>query len=263
MSTTLKDILGAILSDSLRAQHDANVFLQSLSEQYATGGRLSGMHLPAASLGELEFKLNYAVTEGVEEKEEEGVNGKEIDRTLRYVARETAELLIKTMVHTIQCSPADYKAQYGFVDTLQDNRDFRRHLAKRFAAILTSDRDRLMGPDASLSLKAVYNLLYPAAVEHLIDHEDIRGLFLQDPTLDLRSAVAAEFQRVLTKELDDILRESTMPSFRRIQRYGSLQVEVANQALANLPPEAIQTMTIRIVPSQQELKIQNSTDENK
>ena len=260
MATTLKEILGAILSDAIRAQHDANTHLQMLADQYGAGGRLSGMKLPSSSLGELELSLSYAVTGGIEQREEKGVNGKEVDKTLRYVARECAELLIKTMVHTIQASNVNYKAHYSFIDTLQDNRDFSRHLTRRFLSLLTADRDTLVGTDAKLIEEGVRNVLYTAAEEHLLDHEDIRNLFLQDDARGLRANIATEMDRVLKKELDDILRESTMPSFRRIQRYGSLQVEIASEALAQLPPDAIKTMTIRVIPSQGDIVVQKNEE---
>lgn len=262
MAIALKDILGAMLSDALRAQHESNTFLHMMAEQYAANGRLAGLRPPSAMLGELEFKLNYAVAGGIEEKEEESLNGKEIDKTLQYVARETAVLLIKTMVHTIQNSGINYKDRFSFVDTLPDNREFRRHLAKRFTALLTDDHKAVVNPDASLSEAALYRILYTAAEEYLLDHEDIRDLFKGEGRA-LHDAIKAEFDRVLNKELDDILRESAMPSFRHIQRYNSLKVEVANEALAKLPPEAIQTMTIRIVPSQQEIKIDTASGNNK
>ena len=261
MATTLKEILGAILSDTLRAQHDANSFLQMMSEQYATGGRLAGFKLPTAGIGELEFKLNYAVTDGVEQREEEGVNNREIDKTLRYVSREVSTLLIKTMVHTIQTSGVNYKPQFEFVDSLTENREFQRHLSRRFSSLLSADKDGLLDREATLKEEAVRSLLLNAAEEHLVDHEDIRMLFKQDDAKGLREGIMKEFDRVLQKELDDILRESTMPTFRRIQRYGSLNVEIANDALAKLPPEAIQTMTIKITPSKEEINLQ--TEEKK
>jgi hypothetical protein len=117
-----------------------------------------------------------------------------------------------------------------------------------------------VGTDAKLIEEGVRNVLYTAAEEHLLDHEDIRNLFLQDDARGLRANIATEMDRVLKKELDDILRESTMPSFRRIQRYGSLQVEIASEALAQLPPDAIKTMTIRVIPSQGDIVVQKNEE---
>lgn len=247
-TTTLKDILGALLSDVIRAQHDANSHLQMLSEQYANNGRLSGMKLPTASIGELTLSLNFAITGGIEEKEEEGVNNQGIDKALRYICNEVSELLIKTMVQGIQKSKANYRTDYAFVDTLTSNTDFLRHLRRRFYALLNENKDRLVDKNAQLDEVAVRNILYAAAEEQLLDHEDIRNFFLQEDAAGLREKIYKEFDRVLKKELDDIMRESSMQSFRCIQRYGSLNVEIDNNALAQLPPSAVQTMTITITP---------------
>ena len=239
MATTLKDILGAMLSDAIRAQHDANAHLQMLSEQYAANGRLAGMKLPSASIGELTLSLNFAITSGIEEKEEEGVNNSGI---------EVSELLIKTLVQGIQNSGADYQTNYAFVDTLTENKEFLRHLRRRFYALLKDEKEHLVDDKAQLVEEAVRNILYKAANEQPLDHEDIRNFFLQEDASGVREHIYEEFNRVLVKELDDIMRESSMQSFRRIHRYGSLKVEIDNAALAQLPPSAVQTMTIVITP---------------
>ena len=248
MATTLKDILGAMLSDAIRAQHDANAHLQMLSEQYATNGRLAGMKLPSASIGELTLSLNFAITKGIEEKEEEGVNGRNIDKALKYICNEVSELLIKTLVQGIQNWGADYKTNYAFIDTLTDNHDFLRHLRRRFYALLNEEKERLVNKEAKLDEIAVREIIYNAAKEQLLDHEDIRNIFFQDDAKGMREHIDEEFDRVLKKELDDIMRESSMQSFRRIQRYGSLNVEIDNDALAQMPASAVQTMTITIKP---------------
>lgn len=247
MATTLKDILGAMLSDAIRAQHDANAHLQMLSEQYAANGRLAGMKLPSASIGELTLSLNFAITQGIEEKEEEGINSQSIDKAVKYICNEVSELLIKTMVQSIQNSGADYRTNYAFIDTLTENKDFLRHLRRRFYALLNDNKENILNGD-KLDELAVRGILYEAAKEQLLDHEDIRKFFLQGDAGGLREFIYTEFDRVLKKELDDIMRESSMQSFRRIQRYSSLNVEIDNEALAQLPPSAVQTMTITITP---------------
>ena len=206
------------------------------------------MKLPSATIGELSISLNFAVKAGVEEKEEEGVNGSSIDKAMRYICNEVSELLIKTMVQGIQTSGADYQTDYAFVDALTDNKEFLRHLRRRFYALLKENKDRLVDENAKLVESVVRAILYEAAYEQLLDHEDIRNFFFQEDAAGVRDRIYEEFDRVLQKELDDIMRESSMQSFRRIHRYGSLNVEIDNDALAQLPPEAIQTMTITITP---------------
>lgn len=249
MATTLKEILGAMLSDAIRAQHDTNSYLQSIAEQYSANGRLAGLKLPSASIGELQLSLNFAVTGGIEQLEEESVNGKGVEKAMRYICNEVAELLVKTLVHCIQQSGADYKTYYAFVDTLPGNKDFVQHLRRRFYALLLEEKETLVDDNARLRQEPVSRILYHAAAEQLLEHEDIRGFFAQDDARGLQERILEEFDRVLEKELDDIMRESMLPSFRQIQRFGSLNVEIGDEALAQLPPSAIQTMTITINPT--------------
>lgn len=257
MATTLKELLGAILSDVVRAQHDSNMRLKALSEQYAADGRLAGLKMPTASIGNLTLSLNYAVADGITQQEERGVNDRGIDKTLRYVSNEVAGLLVKTLVHCIQDSGVDY-SRYAFVDTLVDNKEFLRHLRRRFYALLGEEGEALLDADAKLREEPIGRILHTAAEENLLDHEDIRGLFMQPDAEGLRDHIFSEFGRVLHKELDDVLRESTMQSFRRIQRYGSLNIELGDERLAQLPPERIHTLTLTIGSAGEELKVESS-----
>ena len=257
MATTLKELLGAVLSDVIRAQHDSNMRLKALSEQYAAGGRMAGLKLPSASIGSLTLSLNYAVTDGITQQEEHGVNDQGVDKTLRYVCNEVSELLIKTLVHCIQNSGVDYKSKYAFVDNLVDNKEFLRHLRRRFFAVLSEQSETLLDENAKLMEEPIRRILLSAAEEQLLDHEDIRGLFMQQDAEGLRSAIYEEYGRVLEKELDDVLRESTMQSFRRIQRYGSLNIELGDEQLAKLPPECVHTLTLTIDSAGEEIKVES------
>lgn len=261
MPTTLKDILGAMLNDVIRAQHETNTHLRMIADQYAQGGSLAGMKLPTATIGELKLTLNYAITQGVEEKEEEGVNNQGVDKALRYICNEVSVLLIKSMVQGIQGSDVDYQQGYPFVDTLTENQSFLRHLRRRFFAILFEEKESLLDKRAKLDEGRLRKILLSAAQEQLLDHEDIRGLFAQKEAAGLREGIYNDFDRVLQKELDDILRESTMRSFRHIQRFGSLNVEIDNERLAELPPSAIQTITITITPPDN-IKVSPSSNKN-
>ena len=47
---TLKDLLGTILSDVVRAQHESNMRTSRLSERYAADGSMAGMQMPSAMI---------------------------------------------------------------------------------------------------------------------------------------------------------------------------------------------------------------------
>lgn len=259
MSTTLKEILGAILSDTIRAQHEVNFMLKNVSEQYEKDGRLSGLKMPTASVGQLQLTLKYAVVGGVEQFQEEDSDQKEVYKVLRYIAFESSVLLVKTLVSSIQNSSIDYKDRFGFVDNLTNNKDFILHFSKRLFGLFSNAQSRLLDAEFNLVENEIYKIIYDAAIENILDHEDIRSLFYLDSSNSLYEFIRTEFERVLHKELDDILRESKLPSFRRIQRYGSLNVEITEQALSQLPDSCIQTMTITIA-SPNEVSVQTNNN---
>jgi hypothetical protein len=144
------------------------------------------------------------------------------------------------------------------VDTLPSNTEFLKHVRRRFYALLSEDSESLLDKQGKMKEDNIRRILLPAAVEYLLDHEDIRGLFLQQDAGGLKDFIYQDFERVMVKELDDVLRESSVKSFHRIQRYGSLRVEIGDEQLAQLPPESVHTMTITINPATQEIDLKDN-----
>ena len=192
---TLKELLGTILSDVVRAQHESNMRTLRHSERYAADGSIKKKKMPSAMIGNLSLSLNYAIVDGIVSEEEKVVNEKGVDKILRYVCNEMGELLIKTMVNGIQHSPVDYRTNYSFVDTLPSNTEFLKHVRRRFYALLSEDSESLLDKQGKMKEDNIRRILLPAAVEYLLDHEDIRGLFLQQDAGGLKDFIYQDFER--------------------------------------------------------------------
>ena len=76
----LKDIIDAVLRDTVRAQHQTNMYTQMLAESYQQGGKFFGLNLPGAAIGELSLDFRFAVKGDLTYKEEENVNYSNIIR---------------------------------------------------------------------------------------------------------------------------------------------------------------------------------------
>jgi hypothetical protein len=245
----LKEIIGSVLRDIILAQHQANLFSQSLNESYKQSGRTSGYNRPAVALGDIEMDFRYSIKEGIEETEEEDVNYPEANRYVRYIAHESAELIIKTLVKTVQKSGLDYKGNgYEFIDQLNTNRRYIRQLTKQLFAKLTVDVNNLLSADKQLDAAKIEALLLDVAEKELLLDEELKALFSIDVKADLQTTLKKAFQEAIAHELKSIIQESRQVSFRKIQRFGSLQVVVDSEELAKLPESAVQHIKINIVP---------------
>lgn len=245
----LKEVISSIMRDMILAQHQANQFSQSLSEAYKQSGRISGLQPPAVALGGIELDLRYSIKEGVEEVEEESINYKETNRYLRYAARESANLLIKTLVHTVQNSGINYKdAGYEFIDNLAENHKYIRQLAKRNFAKLTEDVNDLMSNKNKLDSSKMEKALLVVAEKEILQNEDLKGLYALSEQGKLQNDINKSFQAALSKEIGDIVKESFQADFRKIQRFNSLQVVIDSEELSKLPDSAIQHIKLKINP---------------
>ena len=245
----LKEVIGSIMRDMILAQHQANLFSQSLNESYKKSGRTSGFHLPAVALGEFEIDLRYSIKEGIEEIEEEDVNYQETNRYIRYIARESAELLIKSLMHCVQKSGINYKESgYAFIDQLNTNRKYVRQLAKRIFAMLTIDVDNLMSNDKKLDADKIVTILLSAAEKEILLDDELKDLFALNAGVDLQMNIKKSFQTAVSNEMKSIIQESRQVNFRKIQRFGSMQVVIDSEELSKLPESAIQHFKMKVSP---------------
>ena len=245
----LKDIIDAVLRDTVRAQHQTNMYTQMLAESYQQGGKFFGLNLPGAAIGELSLDFRFAVKGDLTYKEEENVNYKNINFLLRKVASECTTLLLKTFVRTVRGKMADYKEEFGFIDTLEQNRPFTERLTKRFSSILiersanlTDEKSGQPSPDA------ITSVVLSVADEQILDHEDLIDLFAKPGNEKLRHTIHSEFERVLKKDMDDLIRENTVGNMKNRHRLGSLNVEMDAAELSQLPESAIQQFHIKVYP---------------
>ena len=245
----LKEVIGSILRDTILAQHQANQFSQSLSESYKKSGRTSGFRLPAVALGEFEIDLRYSIKEGIEEVEEEDVDYQETNRYVRYIARESAELMVKTLMQCVQKTGLDYQKEgYAFIDQLTSNRKYIRQLAKRLFAILTTDVTNLMSEAKTLDAAKIITILMAAVEKEVLTEDSLKDLFALSKKVDLPTDIKKAFQSAVSKEIKNIIAESQQVSFRKIQRFGSMQVIIDSEELGKLPESAIQHFKMRVTP---------------
>ena len=245
----LKDIIDAVLRDTVRAQHQTNMYAQALAESYQQGGKYFGFNVPAAAIGELSLDFRFAVKGDLTYKEEENVNYKNINFLLRKVASECTALLLKTFVKTVKAKAADYKEEFGFIDTLEQNRPFSERLTKRFSSLLIERSATLTDEQSGKpSPDAVTSVVLAVADEQILDHEDLTDLFAKPGNEKLRQAIYSEFERVLKKEMDDLIRENSFGDMKNRHRLGSLDVEMDAEELSKLPESAIQHFHIKVYP---------------
>lgn len=244
----LKDVVGTILREMVLAQHQTNLYSQSLSESYESSGRTSNFSLPAVSVGEIEMDFNYAIRGGLQKVEQEEINYSETNKILQYISREASNLFTKLLVQGIQLSSINYvEGGFAFVDKLNTNHTFKSALAKRIFSLLTVDVDRIMKAD-KFDLDAIHSILISIADEHVLTNSDIKKLFSLPGGDRLRSSIYSDIQDALRNELDDILRESQEKDFRRLQEMETLDIVINSEELASMPANAIHNFKIVIKP---------------
>ncbi len=248
----LSSIIGSILRDIISAQHEANLYSISLSENYGKDGKTKDFQLPNVVLSDMEMELKYGVISAEESKEEHNIKYSKYREFLRSLCADAAKTAITSVVSTVLSSDIrrGEDETHFFVRLKQEDelyrkfRDFLvRNLRVSFSNNLHETIDVLTG-----------NVLTDKLTEKMTDV--IRKKFLDDSELDtlfsgadgqnLKSETMANLKTVLgeliRKEADGI-------NFKRTKSFSRLDVAVTAEELERMPEDAIHSFKLKFSPN--------------
>ena len=97
----LRSIIGSILRDIISAQHEANLYSISLSENYGKDGKAKDFQLPNVFLSDMELDLKYGVVGTEDCNEEYNFKYSKLRSFIRELCSEAARTTITSVIYTI------------------------------------------------------------------------------------------------------------------------------------------------------------------
>ena len=94
----LSTIISSILRDMVFAQHQANMYAIALKDIYSKNGRLDNFSLPAVALGEMDFCIQYGITDSSAEVEQYEINYPALRDIVKGIAKSCAKLLLDSTI---------------------------------------------------------------------------------------------------------------------------------------------------------------------
>lgn len=244
--TNLKQVITSILRDVVQAQHEANLYAQELASQSAGRGSV----IPLAHVGELTMGIRYAVLDGEDVTEVKVPNIKANHRIASRLSEQLARLILRKLTHEVRQSGIAYRANgFSYIDDLGDNQELTAYIAQRMLSSLKDNTDKLYNEEQQLEVEAIADLVLAVGEQYVLRHSEIEGLF----TLPGGATLLGSIRRVLDHEVSDSIRqiideEQTTELFEaRTER--SLRIEIGADKLRDYPAEAIQSVTLRVVPT--------------
>lgn len=97
----LSSVIGSILRDIISAQHEANLYTLSISENYGKDGKAKDFQLPGVFISEMELDLKYGVISSDESHEQFNIKFNKFRGFVRTLCDEAAKTAITSVISTV------------------------------------------------------------------------------------------------------------------------------------------------------------------
>lgn len=245
----LNSLIGSILRDVIRAQHEANLYSLALKEAYGENSEAGGFRVPGALLGELELDLQYAVRKADVQHEESETDYPALRRFFAQLAEQLARTALTSVATTT--SSADAGDPEGLNLLLSQEQDLERgfglFLGRKIGEGLAGQAAGLVKEDGSLDTDLLIRNVMKTIDVHLLQNPDLEQLFgTRDGDGRLRERARASLVTMMT-----VLTAKRVKDYNFVRRrvFSTQEIIVTADELKKVPPEAIQSLRIRISPN--------------
>lgn len=247
----LSSIIGSILRDIISAQHEANLYSISLSENYGRDGKTKDFQLPNVVLSDMEMELKYGVVATEDNREEHNIRFSKYREFIRQLCSEASKVAIASVISTVLNSEIrrndDDKRFFLRLkqepDLYRKFNDFIvRNLRITFNNGLSETIDKQTGTVITEKLVAKMS-------------EVLQKKFLNDSDLDVLFSdtdgrtLKAEAENNLRTALEEVVRkESEGKNFRKTKSFPHLDVAITADELGKMPEDAIHSFKLKFSP---------------
>ncbi len=248
----LRSIIGSILRDIISAQHEANLYTLSLSENYGKDGKAKDFQLPNVFVSDMELELKYGVVGAEDSNEEYNIKYSKLRNFIRELCSEAAKSTITSTISTVLTSDIQRETEdtQFFIRLRQEdvlNREFRTFLVRNMRQAFKNTIHETIDTSSG-------HIIPETVVERLMGV--VRKKFLDDTDLNILfggadgKALKAEAEQNVRQVLDELVRnESKDISFKRTKTFPLLDVAVTADELANMPEDAIHSFKLKFSPT--------------
>ena len=248
----LSSVIGSILRDIISAQHEANLYSLSLSENYGKDGKVRDFQLPGVFISDMELDLKYGVISSNENQEQFNIKFNKFRKFVRALCDEAAKTAITSVVSTVLESDIERDEEDKiFFQRLKKEADLSREFHKflflnmrnSFVSNLHEAVDTKTG---EVNVDVVVKRLMETVTKKFLGDSDLYRLFEGKKGKELREQAESNARTAI----DGLVRKSSEDSnFKRIKVFPQLDVAVTADELSKMPEDAIHSFRLKFSPT--------------
>lgn len=248
----LSSVIGSILRDIISAQHEANLYSLSLSENYGKDGKVKDFQLPGVFISDMELELKYGVISTNENLEQFNIRYNKFRQFIKSLCEEAAKVAVTSAVSTVLESDIerDEEDKIFFTRLKREtelNRSFQsflsRNMRNAFKSGLYESVDHKTG---EVIVDVTVRKLVDVAIRKFLNDTDLEDLFDGRDGKELKSAAETGIREALKGLVEKF---SEGKNFKRVKVFPQLDVAVTADELSKMPEDAIHSFKLTFSPT--------------
>lgn len=248
----LSSVIGSILRDIISAQHEANLYSLSLSENYGKDGKVKDFQLPGVFISDMELDLKYGVISSNENLEQFNIKFNKFRKFVRSLCTEAAKVAITSIVSTVLNSDIERENEdkeffYRLKKEDELCKEFQNFLFHNMRnSFISGLHEAVDVKTGEVNCDVVVKRLMDVVLKKFLGDSDLDKLFEGRNGNELKQ-VAEDNVREALNGL--VLKSAEGNNFKRVKVFPQLDVAVTADELAKMPEDAIHSFKLKFSPT--------------
>lgn len=248
----LSSVIGSILRDIISAQHEANLYSLSLSENYGKDGKVKDFQLPGVFISDMELDLKYGVISSNENLEQFNIKFNKFRQFIKSLCTEAAKVTITSIVSTVLNSDIEREEEdkaffYRLKKEDELYREFQNFLSHNMRnSFISNLHEAVDGKTGEVNCDVVTKKLMDVVSRKFLGDTDLNRLFEGRNGKDLKTAAEKNVREALNGLVQKCAEGN---NFKRVKVFPQLDVAVTADELAKMPEDAIHSFKLKFSPT--------------
>lgn len=241
-------VIGTLLNDIIRAQHEANQYAEQLHNEYQKKGSVKQINLPQAVIGSVELNLNYAVEDALCEYEKFELDYNKLYSFLKDFAYQSAKVVVSIIVSELKPSVTEENCKgLGLWSVLSEEKgiEYRKLLtytSRKIYSELVTLNETILDEQGSIQVEPLVK-----AISFIVDSD-----LLMQPDIELMFTKKGDEERSKIKQtISDTLPpfvEQAVTDFNFVNKrlLTTANVIVDAKGLEKIPSECMHSIRLKV-----------------
>lgn len=252
-----KSIISSILRDIIAAQHEANIFSHSISEEYSGNGRVRGFRLPGAVLNDIEMELKCGINGTGESAETNIIEYDKVRDALRNLNAMAAEPLVNLLSKTAGPDDGFFQRMERSDRILRNYQLFIRRILN--GAVIEQAQEFVDKETGGILRDKLVETMLTSVKERILEDksEDNPFKFTEESNAGLWDEFLKRATEMLRRLIDTKMKNK---DFRKSFGNSNLDVTVESDELSKMPDISVHSFKLRFAPVQTDTLCESTSD---